>query len=440
MSRPTTPPAFEARSSRLGDALARWGIHYGWVVVAVTFLTMMVGACAVGAPGVLILPLKSEFGWSVAEISAAFAVRLALFGLVGPFAAVLLNHFGIGRVSMLAMAMVGTGVAGSLLMSSLWQLLLLWGVVVGVGTGLIAMVLGATVATRWFVARRGLVTGLLTASLAAGQLLFLPAFAALSEAYGWRPALMLLLAMIAIASLAILLLMRDHPADMGLPPYGGVGIAEPPAQTAGIGAMLAEPLHVLSDVARTRTFWVLFGTFFICGATTSGLVQTHLVALCGDFGMTSVMAAGLLAAIGAFNLIGTIGSGWLSDRFDARWLLFAYYGLRGLSLFYLPSSSFGFYELAVFAVFYGLDWLATVPPTLKLTAERFGPQATIVFGWIFVGHQIGAAAAAYSAGYVRSFYDSYMPALVVGGLLCMVAALSVFALRRPTAPLAPAAA
>lgn len=424
----------------LGRALQRRGIHYGWVITAVTFLTMMVGACAVGAPGVLIGPLQAEFGWDLAEISAAFAVRLALFGLVGPFAAVFLNRFGIRRVAMVALVLIGAGVIGSLGMSRVWQLFLLWGVVVGLGTGLTAMVLGATVATRWFVARRGLVTGLLTASVAAGQLVFLPAFAALAEGWGWRPALSLVLALIALSAVAILVLMRDHPADVGLLPYGATEAPPAPPPPQPLGALLLQPLVVLRRVSGDAGFWILFATFFICGATTNGLVQTHLIAICGDFGITSVMAAGMLAAIGGFNLIGTIASGWLTDRFDSRWLLFWYYGLRGLSLLYLPFTDFGFYELTLFTIFYGLDWLATVPPTVRLTAERFGAEATIVFGWVFVGHQIGAAMAAYGAGFIRSAYATYLPAFYLAGLLCLIAGVAVFALRPPRAPAVPAAA
>jgi MFS family permease len=300
---------------------------------------------------------------------------------------------------------------------------------VGIGTGLTAMVLGATIATRWFAARRGLIMGLLTTSIAAGQLAFLPAFAALAEAYGWRRALSLLLGMLFVTSLGVLILMRDRPSDVGLLPYGA---SEPPAnapQPASLAAMLVSPIHVLAEVSRSGTFWVLFGTFFICGATTNGLIQTHLIAICGDFNIAPVMAAGMLAAIGGFNLIGTIGSGWLSDRIDSRWLLFWYYSLRGLSLLFLPFTGFGFYELVIFTVFCGLDWLATVPPTVKLAAERFGNRSTIVLGWIFAGHQLGAATAAYGAGSIRGFYATYLPAFYIGGILCLVAALAVFILR-----------
>lgn len=426
----TGPTPQSSQSSPLADRFAARGVHYGWVVVAVTFLTMMVGASAVGAPGVLIGPLQREYGWTVADISAAFAVRFLLFGAVGPFAAAFLNRFGVKRVCVFALVLIAAGVVGSFAMTSLWELFLLWGAVVGLGTGFTAMVLGATVATRWFVARRGLVVGLLSASVATGQVLFLPAFAALSEAWGWRLALGLLLAMLAVATLLVLLLMRDRPVDVGLLPYGATETQAEASHNASWVDTLIAPIRVLREASRTGTFWILFGTFFICGATTTGLVQTHLVSICGDFGIAAVTAAGLLAAIGAFNFIGTIGSGWLSDRFDSRWLLFWYYGLRGLSLLYLPFTDFGLYELTLFTVFYGLDWLATVPPTVKLTAERFGPNATIVFGWIFFGHQIGSAVAAYGTGLTRDVYATYLPAFYIAGLLCLVAALGVFAIRR----------
>lgn len=414
----------------LTQALSKRGIHYGWVVVTVTFLTMMVAASAVGAPGVLIGPLQQEFGWSISEISAAFAVRFLLFGAVGPFAAAFLTRFGVKRVSVFALILIAAGVVGSFTMTSLTELFLLWGVVVGLGTGFTAMVLGATVATRWFVAKRGLVVGLLSASVATGQVLFLPAFAALSEAWGWRIALGLLLAMLALCTVVVLLLMRDRPADIGLLPYGATEAPPEESKAVSLISTLVAPFRVLGEASRSFTFWILFGTFFICGATTTGLVQTHLVAICGDFGIAPVMAAGMLAAIGAFNFVGTIGSGWLSDRFDSRWLLFWYYGLRGLSLLYLPYTDFGFYELTLFTVFYGLDWLATVPPTVKLAAERFGPNATIVFGWVFFGHQIGAAVAAWGAGLTRDVYATYLPSFYIAGIVCLLAAIAVFAIQK----------
>ncbi|MCR6727658.1 MFS transporter [Agrobacterium fabrum] len=427
---PLSPLGATGPFPALTQALSKRDIHYGWVIVATTFLTMMVGASAVGAPGVLIGPLQKEFGWSVADISAAFAIRFLLFGAVGPFAAAFLSRFGVKRVSAFALLLIAAGVVGSFTMTTLTELFLLWGVVVGLGTGFTAMVLGATVATRWFVAKRGLVVGLLSASVATGQVLFLPAFAALSEAWGWRMALGLLLAMLALSTIVVLLLMRDRPADVGLLPYGALEVSTGEPQATSLVSTLVAPIRVLGEASRSVTFWILFGTFFICGATTTGLVQTHMVAICSDFGIAPVMAAGMLAAIGAFNFVGTIGSGWLSDRFDSRWLLFWYYGLRGLSLFYLPYTDFGFYELTLFTVFYGLDWLATVPPTVKLAAEKFGPNATIVFGWVFFGHQIGAAIAAWGAGLTRDIYASYLPTFYVAGLVCFIAAISVITMQK----------
>lgn len=429
----TTPSPPAAASDRLADHFAGRGIHYGWVVVAVTFLTMLVTAGAVGAPGVLIDPLRAEFGWATADISSAFAIRLVLFGLMGPFAAAFLNRFGLRRVTAVALSLIAAGVLGSVFMTELWQLLLLWGLVVGIGTGLTAMVLGATVATRWFVARRGLVMGLLTASTATGQLVFLPLLAHLTESVGWRSALFAVLAMILVAALAVLALMRDRPADVGLTPYGTAGVTASPAvsadASASLGAMLLSPLLALREAAGTRTFWLLFGTFFVCGASTNGLVQTHFVSLCGDYGMAAVTAASMLAIIGVFDFVGTVGSGWLSDRFDSWRLLFWYYALRGLSLLYLPFTDFSLYELSIFAVFYGLDWVATVPPTLKLTAEAFGERANLVFGWVFAGHQLGAAFAAYGAGFTRTVYDTYLPAFFLAGVLCVLASLAIMAFR-----------
>lgn len=431
----TTPRSQAAGSDRLAERLADRGIHYGWVVVAVTFLTMLVTAGAVGAPGVLIDPLRAEFGWATADISSAFAIRLVLFGLMGPFAAAFMNRFGLRRVAAVALSLIAAGIFGSLFMTQLWHLLLLWGVVVGFGTGLTAMVLGATVATRWFAERRGLVMGLLTASTATGQLVFLPLLAHLTESVGWRSALVAVLAMILVAAIAVLSLMRDRPADVGLAPYGATGPAVAPASSASadtsgrLGALLLSPLVALRDAARSRTFWLLFGTFFVCGASTNGLVQTHFVSLCGDYGMAAVTAASMLAIIGLFDFAGTVGSGWLSDRFDSWRLLFWYYALRGLSLIYLPFTDFSLYELSIFAVFYGLDWVATVPPTLKLTAEAFGERANLVFGWIFAGHQLGAAFAAYGAGFTRTVYDTYLPAFFLAGVLCVLASLAVVAFR-----------
>jgi len=418
-------------SSTLAAALARHDIHYGWVVIAVTFLAMLVNAGAIGAPGVLIMPLEREFGWDNAQISSALAVRFLLFGLFGPFAAAFMNRFGVRRVMICAAALIAGGLIASLAMTRVWELVLLWGVVVGVGSGLTAVVLAATVATRWFTARRGLVVGLLTASSATGQLVFLPLMAELTERCGWRVALIFVCGLLVLAALLALALMRDRPSDVGLPPYGETAVTPAPAASAGLASLLSSPFTVLNAVARVPLFWVLFATFFICGCSTNGLIQTHFITLCGDYGLAAVAAASVLAMMGVFDFVGTIGSGWLSDRFDNRWLLFWYYGLRGLSLLYLPFTSFTFYGLSLFAAFYGLDWIATVPPTVKLTADRFGRErAPIIFGWIFAGHQIGAATAAFGAGFSRTEFASYLPAFVVAGALCILAAALVLTITR----------
>jgi len=315
----------------------------------------------------------------------------------------------------------------------LWQLVLLWGVLVGIGTGMMALVLGATISARWFVARRGLVVGIMTASVATGQLVFLPLLASLTERMGWRMALGTICAMLGIVAAAVLLVMRDRPSDVGLRPYGDYGtdpLPPPPPNTAPI---LAAALGALRDAVRTRVFWVLFLTFFVCGASTNGLIQVHLIPLCADYGIPEVNAASLLAAMGIFDFLGTLTSGWLSDRYDNRWLLFWYYGLRGISLLFLPFSDFSFYGLSLFAVFYGLDWVATVPPTVRLAAQRFGAErANLVFGWIFAGHQLGSALAAFGAGLSRTALLSYLPAFFVSGALCIAAALLAISMSRPT--------
>lgn len=421
-------------SNWLAAALARRNIHYGWVMVGVTFLAALISAGTVGAPGVFIVPLQKEFGWSTAEISSALSIRFILFGLMAPFAAALLNRYGLRNVTLVAQLIVVSALVLSLGMTEVWQLIALWGVVIGIGTGMTALVLGATIATRWFAARRGLVIGIMTASVATGQLVFLPLLASLTDRYGWRLALGLVCIMLGVSALAVLLAMRDRPSDVGQRPFGDDGTAPLPAPPMSNGSITGVALGTLRDVSRSGTFWILFATFFVCGASTNGLVQVHLIPMCLDFGIPQVQAASLLAAMGIFDFFGTILSGWLSDRYDNRWLLFWYYGLRGLSLIFLPFSDFSFYGLSVFAMFYGLDWIATVPPTVRLTAQKFGPErANLVFGWIFAGHQLGAGAAAFGAGLSRTVYESYLPAFFIAGALCVFAALIVLALsRQPT--------
>jgi len=421
-------------SDRLARTLARFNIHYGWIVAGTTFLVMLATAGAMGSAGVLIQPLEKEFGWTTEQISSALAIRLVFFGLLGPFAAAFMNHFGLRKVVTAALALIGVGVGLSLLMRELWQMMLLWGIVIGVGTGMTALVLGATVASRWFDKRRGLVVGLMTASNATGQLIFLPLLAALSENIGWRAALTFVVSMLAVAFVLAALFLRDYPAEVNLPVYGQNALTPPPPRSKRLIELLTTPLLTLRDAARTRVFWVLFATFYVCGFSTNGLIQQHWISICGDVGITPTGAAGYLALIGAFDFFGTILSGWLSDRYDNRYLLLAYYGLRGLSLIYLPYSGFSLLTLTGFAVFYGLDWVATVPPTVKLTALRFGAEkAGLVFGWVFAGHQLGAASAAFFAGAVRTGTESYYPAILLAGIFCLGAAMLILTIgKRPS--------
>jgi MFS family permease len=406
----------------------RFSQNYVFVVVAVVFLALMVSAGLRATPGVLILPLEAAFGWDRTSISLAAAVGIFLYGLIGPFAAALMLRFGIRRTVLCALGLMAASSGASALMTARWQLVLCWGVLSGLGTGCVAVVLGATIVNRWFVKHRGVVMGAMTASAATGTLIFLPGLAAIAQNYGWRPVVLTVAACALVLIPLVWWLLPERPEDVGLTRYGATGAA-PPADSTG------NPLHAalgaLGRAVHHRDFWYLFATFFICGFTTNGLVGTHLIALCGDHGIAEVRAAGLLAMMGVFDLIGTTASGWLTDRYDPRKLLFMYYGVRGAALVYLPYSNFSLTSLSVFAVFYGLDWIATVPPTLRLTTEAFGETAAaMVFGWILAGHQLGAACAAFLAGYLRTLQGDYIDAFVFAGTTGIIAAALALMISR----------
>lgn len=421
-------------AARLAPFLSRRGIHYGWVMVAVTFLTMLSTAATMGSPGVFIEPLRAEFGWDTSSISAPLSLRFALYGLIAPFAAVPLMRYGIRTIVGTAAALISIGLLASTQMTSLWHLWASWGLLLGLAAGMTATVLGSFVATRWFTARRGLVVGLLTAANATGQLVMLPIAAWFAATYGWRMAMVPILVLLAVSVTLMMLFGVNHPSDLGLAPLGETAIVPAPRPPAkAIRASFA----ALAEGVRSPVFWILAATFFVCGLSTLGLVMTHLIPLCRDFGVPSVEAAAVLAIIGGFDFIGTIASGWLSDRYDNRWLLFWYYGLRGLSLMALPYSGFSFPALTVFAVFYGLDWVATVPPTVRLTATTFGrDKAPMMFGWIFASHQIGSAIAATAAGLSRDVLASYLPAFFAAGAACILA--SALVIMRPRVKAQPA--
>jgi len=403
----------------------RW--HYAWVVALVTFAVLLVTAGIRATPGLLMVPLEAEFGWSRAAISAAVALNIALFGLIGPFAASAMNRWGIRRLVLIAVGLLAVSVALTTQMHSQWQMTMLWGVCVGTGTGVTSMVLAAVVATRWFDARRGTVLGALSAANATGQLVFLPFLAGVVERHGWRAAALVVSGAAVIVFAVVLVFMRDRPEDLGLRPYGQQADADPKAAPVAL-----TPFAALRLAIHSRAFWILAGTFFVCGASTNGLIGTHLIAACHDYGIPQTRSAQLLALMGIFDIIGTTASGWLTDRYSSRHLLFGYYTLRGLSLLYLPSTlENGAGGLGLFAVFYGLDWIATVPPTVRLTGATFGRENTgVVYGWIGASHQLGASLAAFGAGAIRTVAGDYRFAFWIAGALCVLAGMSFLTMGR----------
>ncbi|MEJ8657991.1 MFS transporter [Streptomyces sp. MS1.AVA.4] len=413
-------------------------VHRAWFVAAVAFVTIIGAAAFRSLPGLLIDPLHAEFGWSRGTIGLAVSVNLALYGLTAPFAAALMDKYGIRKVVAVALTIIAVGSGLTVWMTAAWQLLLCWGLLVGLGTGSMALAFAATVTNRWFTERRGLVTGILTAAAASGQLIFLPLLSWIVQEHHWRPAAVT----VALAALAVVpfvwLLLRDHPADVGLAPYGAKEFVPKPAPVAGAAR---RTLTVLFSAARTGPFWLLAGTFAICGASTNGLVQTHFVPAAHDHGMPITAAASLLAVIGVFDVVGTIASGWFTDRYDARRLLAVYYALRGVSLLFLPMllAPSVHPPMIFFIVFYGLDWVATVPPTIALCREHYGDESAIVFGWVLASHQVGAAIVAFAGGAARDVFGSYDVVWYASGALCAAAALMALVItRRPAVP-APAA-
>lgn len=407
-------------------------IHPAWWVVVAAFLALFAAAGFRAAPGALMVPLHDEFGWSMSVMSLAVSINLVLYGLVSPFAAALMERFGIRQVVCTALVLVAAGAGGSVLMTASWQLLIFWGVLIGAGTGSMALVFAATIANRWFVTHRGLVMGMLTAGSATGQLVLLPPVAALSESIGWRPASLVIAAAALAAVPLVWALIRDHPEDLGVLPVG----ADPATHSAPlrrVSGAIGQSMSALSVAVRHKAFWALAIAFAICGATTNGLVGIHFIPSAHDHGMSATTAAGLLAAVGVFDIVGTIASGWLTDRFDPRILLVCYYTFRGFSLLMLPwlLSDQVHVSIVVFVVFYGLDWVATVPPTSVLCREIFGEQGTIIFGWVFAAHQIGAAGAAFGAGLIRDTFGTYTYAWWAGAAICVLAAVLSFAVRAP---------
>ena len=413
-------------------------LHRAWLIAGVTFLVLIAAAAFRSTTSVLFMPLEMEFGWTRAQTSSALSLNLVLYGVTAPIAAVLMARFGTKRVATIALTLIAAGTGLTLFMTQLWQLVLLWGVLVGIGTGCLALVFAASVANQWFTKRRGLITGVFSAAYATGQLLFLPLITSLVETGGWRSGTMVV-TVFALALIPLFVFVfKDSPQHAKTEPYGG-----PHEKPLGKGpTSIKTSLDALAQAARTRAFWVLAGTFFVCGWTTNGLIGAHFIPAAHDHGMPTTMAASLLAVVGIFDFIGTIASGWLTDRFDPAVLLVFYYGLRGLALFSVPFVLGPDVQppMLFFVVFYGLDWIATVPPTVELCRKHFGlEKSPLIYGWVFASHMIGAAVAAWFAGAIRDTQGDYFVAWITAAVLCLVAAAACILLSNRVAKSADAA-
>jgi predicted MFS family arabinose efflux permease len=407
-------------------------LHYAWIVVGVTFVVMLVAAGMRATSAVMLVPWEQEFGWSRAVVSFPIAVQLMMFGLVGPFSASFVERFGLRRMMTGCLLMMLIGMLMLPFISASWELLPILGIFMGLAVGALAMVMAAIIANRWFFARRGMVMGLLSGATAAGQLIFIPSLAQLVEHFGWRTATFTASTVLLVVIPLVWLLMRDTPAEMGLQPYGALPNA-PPAPGRSFANPVTAAFEALGIAAKHRDFWLLSGSFFVCGASTLGLVGTHFIPACLDHGIPETTAAGILGAMGVCNMIGTTASGWLSDRVDSRILLCWFYASRGASLVFLPYALdiSGPWGIVVFGLFYGLDWIATVPPTVKLTTAAFGAkQSSIIYGWIVVIHQVGSAAAAYGAGLLCTYSGDYTSSFWISGALCAAAAIMVLNVGR----------
>jgi len=396
-------------------------IHPAWIIAVVTFFTLFATAGFRSAPSVLILPLEQDLGWRRDVISAAVAINVLFYGFTAPFAAALMERFTVRKVVMVALFTVGSGALGTIWMTKSWQFMLLWGVVVGIGTGSMALVFAATIANRWFVKKRGLVVGILTAAAAAGQLVFLPGLSKLAVDPGWRASSLVIALAAYVMVPLIYFFLKESPQSIKATPYGAASDWQPPVLEKGNAARNA--IDSLKAAMKVRNFWYLCGSFFVCGLSTSGLIGTHFIPAAHDHGMVTVTAASLLALIGVFDVIGTIFSGYLTDRIDPRKLLFFYYFTRGLSLFLLPSILFSSLHPStlVFIIFYGLDWVATVPPTVLLCRQVLGPdKGAVIYGWVFAAHQVGGSIAALGAALLRVKFGNYASAFYITGLLCVI--------------------
>ena len=398
--------------------------YYGWFVISLCFLTTLTSAGVRSSPSVLIHPLEAEFGWSRTLIASAVSMNLLLFGVAAPISGWLIDRLGPRKVMLGSLSLLIVGVSGTMMMTQFWQFFLVWGVIVGLGAGGVGSVLTATVGNRWFVAKRGLALGILGSASSTGQIIFLPLFMAMITYAGWRLGSMALIVVALILLPLIFLFMRDDPSEVGLEPYGA---GDPKAMAQGgapsLRGMSAKNATITAkEVITHPTFWLLAGSFFVCGGTANGLIGTHLIPHEIEIGIPQIAAASLLGIMGGLNMVGTIFSGWMIDKVQPqRWLALVY-ALRGCSLLILPFVH-DFTGLVFFAIVYGLDWFATVPPSMAITADTFGRQNVgKVYGWIFMSHQIGAAIMASTAGVIRTWMGDYQFAFLSGGVIAMIAA------------------
>ena len=403
------------------DTIKPSGIHYAWTLLAVTFACLFVASALRSVPGIIMLSLEHEFNWNRETISGAVSVNLLLFGLAGPFLGRLMDLYGTKAITLIMITLVTLGAGGSIFMKEPWQLYLCWGVIIGAGSGGTSIVMGSAVVNRWFQERRGLALGILGAAFSSGQLIFTPLIMNINVNYGWRAATLFLALLLGLLVLPLVMIfMADDPALKGLQPYG--------ATEAAVSVIPPDPNPMRSAMACSQ-FWLLAFSFGICGFTTSGLLQTHLIAHGVEHGFPEMTMGVSLGLMGATDIMGTILSGWLCDRFGKRWPLAIYYTLRGISLMLLPYvESTG--QLMAFSVVYGLNWLSTVPATSALTSDLFGKQNVgVVFGWICFAHQVGAALASYGAGYLHHLAGNYTLAFMTSGLFALVATGLVLTIR-----------
>ncbi|MDQ0271410.1 MFS transporter [Cytobacillus purgationiresistens] len=408
-------------------------LHYSWIVLIIVFFSIIVAGITRSSSGVFIIPFEADFGWERSKISLAIAISLFIYGISGPFMGAIVQIIGIKRMMLLSMGTLMAGLAFTFLMSETWHLILIWGIIIGLGSSLFLTVLSPIIANKWFVKRRGLAVGILTASTATGQLVLLPVLAYIIDRYNWQYAVAMILFLSAVSFIILFFLMKESPMAIGTMPYGEVkDTMESKAVKSGNNPFIIA-FTALGEAIKAKEFWLLAGSFFVCGLSTSGLIGTHFVSYCVGFGIAVVTAASMLSFMGIFDLVGTTLSGWLSDRIDNRWLLFWYYSLRGLSLLLLP---FALYEgsyvlLIIFSIFYGMDWIATVPPTINITRNIFGlEKSVIIYGWIFAAHQAGAAVAAFGGGIIFERFASYTYAFIGAGVLCFVASLFVIIIKK----------